>query len=90
MLEEAPNIVRLQASLLLMSKQYLLLQNVVIIFGVLVELTHLIALDEAIFLLGWVCKDLEQPLSLIVVGLRLVGQFDVSIDMGRCRRVLVM
>ncbi len=70
-----------------MSQQDLLFQKFVIIFGVVIEGSHLVALDEAIFLLGWVAKNLEQPLSLIVEGLRLVSELDVSINMGRCRCV---
>lgn len=87
MLEKAPDIVRLQSSLLFMGQQDLLFQNFVIILRVLIELTHLNALDEAILLLGWATEDLEQPLSLVVVGLWLVRELDVNIDMGRCSRV---
>ncbi len=90
MLEEAPDVVRLKSSLLFMSQQNLLFQEFVISLGVLIELAHLLALNEAIFFLAWVSEHLEQSLSLVIVGFWLVSELYVRVNVGSCRRVHVV
>ena len=60
-------------------------QAVVVSFLVDFEVPHLDAGDVAIFV-PHVWEHLEQAFSLIVMGLLLVGELDVGVDMrGGCR-----
>ena len=91
-LKEAPDIVRFKSGLLIMGQQDLLSELIIVGIAVTTfeELSHLLALDEAVFLHCGIHEHLEQTLSLVVVCLWLVGEFNVSVNMGcRCRMHMV-
>ena len=85
-LEEAPDVVRFESGLFIMGQQDLLSELIIVGIAVAAfkELSHLLALDEAIFLHCRVDEHLEQSLSLVVVCLWLVSELNVSVNMG-CR-----
>ena len=73
MLEEAPDVMRLEAILFFPGQKDLAAQNVIVLLGVRVKLAHLNALNEAILSQIRVREHFEQTLALVVVSLRLIG-----------------
>ena len=90
MLEEAPNVVRLESSLLFAREEDLPLENLIVLFGILVERTHLGTLDESVLLVRGILEHLEETLTLIVISLWLVSQLDEDVDVRCSCRVHVV
>lgn len=89
-LEVPPNVMGLQAMLLLASEQDLAAQDIVVLFRFGVEASHLLALHEAVFLVRGVLEDLEEAFALVVVRDRVVCQLNKDVDVRRCRGVNVV
>ena len=83
-LEEVPDVVRLEPYLLLSRQQDLASQHLVILFRVAVEGAHLLALDVAILHVGALLEYFEEALPLVIVSDRVIGQLNEDIYMRRC------
>ena len=87
MLKEAPDVVRLKTCLLCARQQNLLPQPRIVLFGIRVEGSHLVAADEAVFLAIVVEENLEHAFPLIVVNLWLVCELEIDANVRGCRRM---
>ena len=84
MLEEAPNIVRLEADLLGSRQQDLTLEYLIVLFRIAVERAHLLALDVPVLHVRPILEDLEETLPLVVISDGVVSQLNVDINVRRC------
>ena len=90
MLEEAPDVMRLQSTLLFSNQQDLLPELVVVLIWICIKRSHLFALHEAIFFQIRGDEDFKETFALVVVGDWVVRELDEDINMGRSSRVDVM
>lgn len=90
MLEETPDVMRLQADLFLTSQQDLGSEFIVVLLVISEEFPHLFTLDITIFLAGGVLEDFEETFTLVVIGLGLVSQLNEDINVRSSCRVHVM